>query len=171
MGLKKRLEAAKGRWTEELPQVLWSYHTTPHSTTNETPFKLVYGTDAVIPVEIGEPNIRTETFAANVNTADLRINLDLLDEIREMAHLKEVACKQRAACKYNTKVVHLAVKVGDLVLRRSIKSPTDGKLGPNWDGPYRILAEVRKGGYRLEELSGRSVPRTWNAANLRFYYS
>ncbi|RDX76937.1 Pol polyprotein, partial [Mucuna pruriens] len=31
-GLRRRLEEAKGRWAEELPQVLWSYHTTPHST-------------------------------------------------------------------------------------------------------------------------------------------
>ncbi|RDX74755.1 Gypsy retrotransposon integrase-like protein 1, partial [Mucuna pruriens] len=37
-GLQRRLEEAKGRWPEELPQVLWSYHTTPHSTTNKTPF-------------------------------------------------------------------------------------------------------------------------------------
>ncbi|RDX93796.1 hypothetical protein CR513_23884, partial [Mucuna pruriens] len=51
---KKRLEEAKGRWVEELPHVLWSYHTTPQSTTNETPFRLTFGTEAVIPVEIGE---------------------------------------------------------------------------------------------------------------------
>lgn len=60
IGLKKRLDNAKGRWSEEVAQVLWSYHTTPHLTTQETPFKLVYGSDAVIPVEIGELTIRTE---------------------------------------------------------------------------------------------------------------
>ncbi|RDX96131.1 Retrovirus-related Pol polyprotein, partial [Mucuna pruriens] len=43
-GLRKRLEEGKGRWAEELPQVLWSYHTTSHSTTNETPFRLTFGT-------------------------------------------------------------------------------------------------------------------------------
>ncbi|RDX67131.1 hypothetical protein CR513_54023, partial [Mucuna pruriens] len=44
-GLRRRLEEAKGRWAQELPQVLWSYHTTPHSTTQETPFRLTFGTD------------------------------------------------------------------------------------------------------------------------------
>lgn len=171
MGLKKRLEAAKGRWVEELPQVLWSYHTTPHSTTNETLFKLVHGTDVVIPVEVGEPNIHTEAFATDVNAADLRVNLDLLDEMREMAHLKEVAGKQHAARRYNTKVVPRSMKVGDLVLKRAMKLPTDGKLGPNWDGPYRICTVVGKGSYQLKELSGRPVPRNWNVVNLRFYYS
>lgn len=171
MGLRKRLDTAKGRWVEQLPQVLWSYHTTPHSTTGETPFKLVYGTDAVIPVEIGEPIIRTEVFTSDLNNEALRINLDLLEEAREMAHLKEVTCKQRAARKYNTKVVPRAMKEGDLVLKRALKDPIAGKLGPNWEGPYRVKKEVGNGSYRLEELSGREVPRTWNAANLRFYFS
>ncbi|RDX79700.1 hypothetical protein CR513_39841, partial [Mucuna pruriens] len=53
-GLQKRLEEAKGRWVEELPQLLWLYHTTPHYTTNETPFRLMFGTKAMISIEIGE---------------------------------------------------------------------------------------------------------------------
>ena len=53
-GLKRRLDSAKGNWVDELPQVLWAYRTTPHSSTKESPFRLTYGTEAVIPVEIGE---------------------------------------------------------------------------------------------------------------------
>ena len=41
--LKKRLEAAKGKWPEELPGVLWAYWTTTKSSTGETPFSLVHG--------------------------------------------------------------------------------------------------------------------------------
>ena len=37
-GLKKRLEKVRTNWVEDLYQVLWSYKTTPHSTTGETPF-------------------------------------------------------------------------------------------------------------------------------------
>ncbi|GAU34620.1 hypothetical protein TSUD_394110 [Trifolium subterraneum] len=59
-GLRRRLGDAKKQWVEELPHVLWAYRTTPHSTTGETPFRLAYGTEAVIPVEIGEPSCRTE---------------------------------------------------------------------------------------------------------------
>lgn len=131
----------------------------------------MYGSDAVIPVEIGEPTIRTEAFKADWNNEALKINLDLLEEAREMAHLKEVACKQRVARKYNTKVVPRTMREGDLVLKRAMKDLIAGKLAPNWEGPYRVKKEVGKGSYRLEELSGRDVPRTWNAANLRFYFS
>nr|KYP51604.1 hypothetical protein KK1_026488 [Cajanus cajan] len=54
--LKKRLGSAKGAWAEELPEVLWAYRCTPQSTTKETPFRLAYGADAMIPVEVGEPS-------------------------------------------------------------------------------------------------------------------
>ncbi|RDY09532.1 hypothetical protein CR513_06089, partial [Mucuna pruriens] len=61
-GLRRRLEEEKGRWIEELPQVLWSYHITPHSTTHETHFRLTFDTKAMILVEIKEPYPRTALF-------------------------------------------------------------------------------------------------------------
>nr|XP_009804548.1 PREDICTED: uncharacterized protein LOC104249760 [Nicotiana sylvestris] len=56
--LKKRLEESKGNWSELLPGVLWAYHTTTKTSTGETPISLVYGAEALIPVEIGEPSMR-----------------------------------------------------------------------------------------------------------------
>ena len=47
--LKKRLEGAKGRWAEELPNILWAYRTTLRRSTGETSFSLTYGVEAVIP--------------------------------------------------------------------------------------------------------------------------
>ena len=57
-GLKKRLEKAKGTWAEEVPRIVWAYHTTPQSTTKETPFSLVYSSDAMIAIEIQENSPR-----------------------------------------------------------------------------------------------------------------
>ncbi|XP_015933177.1 uncharacterized protein LOC107459461 [Arachis duranensis] len=56
LGLKKRLDNKKGAWADELASVFWSYRTTEQSSTKETPFRLTYGLDTVIPVEIGEPS-------------------------------------------------------------------------------------------------------------------
>ena len=50
--LKRRLEGAKGRWAEELPNVLWAYRITPKRSTGETPFFLTYGVEVVIPEKI-----------------------------------------------------------------------------------------------------------------------
>ncbi|XP_016168726.1 uncharacterized protein LOC107611295 [Arachis ipaensis] len=99
-GLKKRLEEKKGSWADELASVLWSYRTTPQSSTGETPFRLTYGVDAVIPVEVGEPNPRLL-----LGGGSEVIEKDLADETTQMAHLAEVAIKQRIALRYNGKVL------------------------------------------------------------------
>ena len=50
--IKTRLERAKGVWPDELLGVLWAYRTTVRTPTGETPFKLAYGSETVIPVEV-----------------------------------------------------------------------------------------------------------------------
>ena len=51
-GLKKRLDDKKRAWADELGSVLWSYQTTPQLTMGETPFRLTYKVDAIIPIEL-----------------------------------------------------------------------------------------------------------------------
>ncbi|MCI29957.1 gypsy retrotransposon integrase-like protein, partial [Trifolium medium] len=80
-GLKRRLDKNKKKWVEELQNVLWAYRTTPHSTTGETPFRLAYGTETVIPMQIGEPSRRTEQpLEQEMNDEALREELDLVEE-------------------------------------------------------------------------------------------
>jgi len=113
--LKRRLDSAKGNWVEQLYHVLWSYRTTPYSTTGETPYKLTYGADAVIPVEIGEPSWRT-LYPSDQNGTLLRKDLDLVDEDRELAQIKEISRKQQVSQRYNSKINLRNFEVGDLVL-------------------------------------------------------
>jgi len=47
----------------------------------------------------------------------------------------------------------------------------DGKFSANWDGPYRIRQDVGGGAYKLEQLSGASLPNTLNVSHLKFYFS
>jgi len=84
-GLKRRLEKAKGSWAEEVPRIVWVYHTTEQSGTHETPFSLVYGCDAMIPVEIQESSPRFQNFVAEDSNEERRMNLDLMEE--GQAHL------------------------------------------------------------------------------------
>lgn len=51
--LKTKLDEAKGKWADELLGVLWAYHPTPQTSTNETPFNLAFGTKVVISIKIG----------------------------------------------------------------------------------------------------------------------
>ena len=61
------LDDAKGRWVEELPQVLWTYRTTPRRLIGETPFSMSYRAEAVIPLETGFPALRTQLFNPSNN--------------------------------------------------------------------------------------------------------
>ncbi|KAK3015873.1 hypothetical protein RJ639_007817 [Escallonia herrerae] len=172
-GLKKKLNEAKGAWVDELPKVLWAYRTTPHSVTGETPFSLCYGTEAMLPVEIGVPTIRALHFSELNNDVGLRANLDLVEEARTQAHVRSVIVKQRVARYYNQKVRSKQFNERDLVLRKlEVSNPkaATGKLSPNWEGPYRVIKVLKTGAYALSTLSGESIPRTWNAKNLRRYY-
>ena len=58
--LKKRLHSAKGKWVDELPRVLWAYETTSRKPIGASPFALTYGMEAIIPIEIGMPTLRTK---------------------------------------------------------------------------------------------------------------
>ena len=81
--LKTKLEGLKGKWVEYLPEVLWAYITTCKSATQETPFALAFGIEAVALVEIGLKSLWIELASIEHNEEALRLNLDLLDEKRD----------------------------------------------------------------------------------------
>jgi hypothetical protein len=54
-GLHRRFQESGCNWVENPFQVLWAHLTTVHNSSGKNPFKLVYGIDAVIPKEIGNP--------------------------------------------------------------------------------------------------------------------
>nr|XP_016494367.1 PREDICTED: uncharacterized protein K02A2.6-like [Nicotiana tabacum] len=130
--LKKKLEDAKWLWTELLPEVLWAYHTTPKTSTGKMPYSLVYGTDAVIPVEVGEPSLRYSNERGPSNDESRLQDLDEIEERRDVARIRMVAQKQQAKRYYNKKAKVRPLKVGDYVLKAKTqvaKDPNEGKLG------------------------------------------
>jgi len=129
-GLKHILEKAKGAWAEEVPRIVWAYHTTPQSSTMETPFSLVYGSDAMIPVEIHESSPRFLSFVTEDSNEERKVNLDLLDKAREEARIKGEAVKRRVEHQYSSKVKLRQFQVGDLVIRKAHPYELENKLSP-----------------------------------------
>ena len=171
--LKAKLEESKGNWPEELPNVLWSYNTTPRTTTGETPFVLTYGCEAMVPVEVGAGSFRRDHYNAEVNEVNHRLYLDMVEEVRTTSQTRLAAYQQRVARYYNGKVRTRPLKVGDLVLRKTMpntKIPGHGVFGANWEGPYKVRAVLWEGTYHLSELDGKRIPRAWNAEHLKKYY-
>ncbi|GJX36001.1 reverse transcriptase domain-containing protein [Tanacetum coccineum] len=171
-GIKARLGKENKNWLEEISHVLWAHHTMIKSSNRDTPFSLTYGTKAVIPAEIGMPTFRTAELDIAENDEALEINLDLIEEKREQAAIREAKSKRQMEKYYNTKVRNTSFKPGDLVYRSNEASRVEdtGKLGPKWEGPYEVTEALGKGSYKLKDRNGKEVPRTWNVRNLKKCY-
>ena len=130
---------------EELPSVLRAYRTTPRRSTSATPFSLSYGMEAVIPLEVGMPTMRTELFDPEKNDRALSLELDFADERREAAAVRLTSYQQQLSKAFNQNVRERKFVVGELVLKKLLpgdKDPTQGKLAPNWHGPFRVTANA-----------------------------
>ena len=79
---------------------------------------MTYGTEAVVPTEIGEPSFRTEEFDLDQNVEGLSLNLELLEIKRDNAQIRMVANQKAAARSYNTRVKVRRFQAGDLVLKK-----------------------------------------------------
>ncbi|XP_071687771.1 uncharacterized protein [Rutidosis leptorrhynchoides] len=149
-GIKRRLYEKRSGWVDELPNVLWAHHTTFKKSTGETPFSLIYGSKAAILAEILVPTHRVANFDEEENGEALCENLNLIEERR-------LSCYQG----------------GEWVLRNNDASRAEklGKSGPNWEGPYQVVAISATGSYKLADIEGRNLPNAWHAALLKRYYA
>ncbi|XP_030964538.1 uncharacterized protein LOC115985779 [Quercus lobata] len=123
--------------------------------------------------EVGLTSYWVESYDENMNKEGVRLQLDLLDEVRATAEQRLAHYQDLMAKHYNNKVRHRDFQVGDLVLRKvmgAARDPSQGKLGPNWEGPYRIASWQRKGTYHLETMDGQKMQHPWNTEHLRKYY-
>lgn len=102
--MKKKQDEAKGFWFEYLHKILWSYHTTPYSTTQEIHFRMVYRVDAMILVEINISTYRPFAFDKNISQEDLNTTTDLSTKVRETVHVRYFVAMHRLARRFNMKV-------------------------------------------------------------------
>ena len=125
--IKTRLKGAKGIWPEELPSILWAYRTTRRTPTGETPFRLTYGSEAVIPAEVGLTSYRMDNHYERKNDEAMCLQLDLVDEVRETTEQRLARYQDHMVKHYNYRVRHRDFQVRDLVLRKvmgATKDPT-----------------------------------------------
>ncbi|GJV06971.1 reverse transcriptase domain-containing protein [Tanacetum coccineum] len=165
-----RLGAKNKNWLEELSHVLWAHRTMIKFSNGDNPFS--YGTEAVIPAKIGMPTLKTAKVDLVQNNEALEINLDLLEEKRDQAAIREAKSKAKMEKYYNLKVRGAGFKPGDQVYRNNDASRAEDtrKLGPKWEGLYEVTEALGKGAYKLRDRHGKQLPRTWNISNLKKCY-
>ncbi|GJS13205.1 reverse transcriptase domain-containing protein [Tanacetum coccineum] len=164
LNIRQRLGEDNRNWVEEVSHVLWAHRTMIKTSNEDTLFSLTYGTEAVIPVEIGMPSLRCTEVNQAENDEGLLLNLDILEEKRERAAVREARSKARMEKYYNAKVRNTSFRPGDFVYRsnEASRAKESGKLGPKWEGPYEVIEALGKGAYKLRNGSGDILPRTWN---------
>ncbi|GKC96019.1 reverse transcriptase domain-containing protein, partial [Tanacetum coccineum] len=161
-GIKARLGEDNRNWVEEGPHMLWAHHTIIKISNEDTSFSLTYGTETVIPVEIGMPSIRCEEVNQAKNNEGLLLNLDILKERREKAAVREARSKAKMEKYYNAKVRSISFRPVDFVYRSNDASHAkeSEKLGPKWEGPYDVVEALGKGAYKLSNRSRDVLPCT-----------
>ena len=95
---------------------------------------MTYQSEAVIPLETGFPNLKTNQFIVEENDHLLSMSLNLIDERREVTMVKMAHYQQKLRQGYDKRVRARPLAPGDLVLKKVVgmaKNPSWGKIGPN----------------------------------------
>ena len=85
------------------------------TSTRHTPFSLSYGCEAMLSIEVEIPTIRREAYDQTSNQSHLKETLDLIEERRDEAQLKNVAYKKRATRYFNKRFQDKKFRLGDMV--------------------------------------------------------
>lgn len=168
--MKKRLDEVGGNRVNELHAIIWAYRTATKEATWDTPVALVYGTNTIIIVEVGLSTERIEVFSQDSNDEMLREELDLVYEKRERAREKMQELKTMIKIAYDRKVNQQRFQADELLLKQEDALQSTGKLGPNWEGPYKVTTVLSGEAYKLTDMEGKNLPRPWNINHLKKFY-
>ncbi|KAL0395315.1 UNVERIFIED_CONTAM: hypothetical protein Slati_4497700 [Sesamum latifolium] len=154
-----------------------AYRSTVRTPTQSTPYALVYGVEAVLPLEQQIPSLRIAIQEGLTEEENARLQLEELEALDE----KRLEAQQRLECyqarlskAFNKKVRLRSFQVGDLVLavRRPIITThrTENKFLPKWDGPYVFKEAYTNGAYKLVAEDGLRIGPI-NGKFLKRYYA
>jgi transposase InsO family protein len=145
----------RGKWPDELIKVVWSHNTTISRSTGFTPFKLLYGDEAITPEEAKTGSIRTAALAED--EADYHVTKDTIEGTRLQA-VENINKYQAETIKWRDRKVQLKnIKLGHFVLRRVANPDIVGKLQLKWEGPFLVVSSSRPGSYRLKDMDGNDI--------------
>jgi cell wall assembly regulator SMI1 len=175
--MKKKIEENPRRWHEVLSEALWAHRISKHGATKVNPFELVYGQEAVLPVEVNLDVYRLDKqndLSAIVYHDLMMDNIDEVTDVRLKA-LKEIEKdKARVSKAYNKKIKSKSFQVGELVWKTILsigsKSNQFGKWSPNWESPYKVIKVIFDNSYLLETLQGECLNRAFNGRYLKKYF-
>jgi hypothetical protein len=172
--LKKRLHDTAntkgGNWIKELPNALWGLRTQTTKTTGQSPYFLVYGSEAILPVDVMWDSPAVEQYDEGISEDSRQVDIDGLEEARYAALVQSSRYLEGIRRYHDCNVKERSFNVRDLVLRCIQNTEGLHKLSSLWEGPFSIAKVTGPGSYRLQTLEGNNVSNLWNIDQLcRFY--
>jgi hypothetical protein len=150
-GLKKRFydENSKkgGKWIYELPHVVWGLRTKPFKATGQTPFFLVYGSEAILPADIMWKSPRVEMCDGGEADEARQLELDSIEEAHCTALVQSARYLQGIWRYHDRNVREWSFRIGDLVLHRIQDESSLHKLNSRWEGPFVVKQVTKLGSY------------------------
>ena len=174
--LKKMKHEYGEKWSDHLADVLWACRSSVKTATRFSPFSLVYGTEAISPVELVIPTPRVVLEESQEENKDAnKTDLEGVEEERELAKKRSQRFQQRMTRAYAQTVCPKTFTEGLLVLkmaehvRRNLPGPS--KFAPKWEGPYIIRTAHESGYYYLTKEDGTVLTEPINGKWLKQYYA
>jgi hypothetical protein len=167
--IKKRLlDDKKGKWAKQILDVIWALNTTESRATGFTPFRLMYGSEATTLQELTHGSPRTNATATpDIDKSTAKDILDG-DHVTALETLNKYQA-QTKAWRDNT-VSPKEFDEGDLVLIRTSRTESRGKLEPKWEGLFIVKRKMSPNAYRLTTQSKEDLKHSWNIDNLRKFH-
>ena len=173
-GLRARVEEPlthkEGRWMKELLPVIWGLRTQPSKATGQSPFFMVYGSEAILPADIMYGAPRIQQYDDGEIEQQRMVDIDTTEEQRLTALLHNSVYLQGLRRFHDKSVQERSFQVGDLVLRRIQQPKGLRKLKSPWEGPFLVSQVVGPGTYRLKSEEGQDVPNAWHIEHLWKFY-
>jgi hypothetical protein len=153
-----------------LPLVLWALQINVNRATRDTPFNLVYEAYAVLPPQIYLKSARVAHFDSECQAEVIELDSILLEEKRNTTLINVRKYQESLKKYYNKTVVQRKLNIGDLVLKKDIRTRDKHKFSSPWEDPFIIVDVAALGAYVLAEVDGAMLPNTRNDDQLRKYY-
>jgi hypothetical protein len=172
--LKKRQHDAAnskgGKWIKELPNALWGLRNQPSKPTGQSPYFLVYGSEAILPADVIWNSPAVEHYDEGVSEDSRRLDIDGLEEARCAALVQSARYLEGIRRYHDRNIKERSFNIGDLVLCRIQNMEGLHKLSSPWEGPFTIAKVTGPVSYHLQTLEGEDINNSWNVDQLcRFY--
>jgi hypothetical protein len=132
---------------------------------------LVYGADTVLPPEIYLESVRMAHFNKKDEAEVRELDSNPLEEKRNTSLANVWKYQESLKRYYNKSVVLRELDIGDLVLKKDIRTKDRHKFSSPWEGPFIVVDIAALGVYVLAEVNSDMLPNTWNADQLCKYYA